>query len=379
MSQSPFEKPNKPFPGQYAASPSHSGSGTGRACGCFAIGCGSLFLLMILGCGGLYYTMMYTSVPLNWIAGSMQESKNVRIEGLKGNLASGFEVDSYQFRENTSDEQWSELKDLKFKYSGMGRVFNQDHIEIDEISVGGGTIYTSLGDGEFELMPLDIGFQIDNEIRDALRDVDISQSRGELTVKRIRAQDLTWIDEDNDLEFQIEEIDYSGLTIRDGEIVDIGELTIKTDNLDLDTFPSEAFDGKNCGRLLKGGIMKPGNSSDILREIPFEFDFHIEKRERSTFVPNGSTIKCCWTTKEKRALGLLSFVISSPRSLSASNQSDHAEPCDDESLCGRQAPQAIEQVESDGSFELGVTRFTDLQMNGKKVQATANVDGNDYR
>ncbi len=81
--------PNKPMPPQYQA-PYAGGTSGGRGCGCFAFGCGGLLLGLIALCGVGYYSLLYSNLPLRFVQQALESSGNVKIEGLKGNLNTGF-------------------------------------------------------------------------------------------------------------------------------------------------------------------------------------------------------------------------------------------------------------------------------------------------
>ena len=87
-----------------------------------------MVLLFIGLCGAGYYGLMHSSMPLAWFERAIEESGDVEIEGLEGNISSGAEMKKLRFRDNniidkaTGKSQWSELRDIKAKCASVRRL-----------------------------------------------------------------------------------------------------------------------------------------------------------------------------------------------------------------------------------------------------------------
>jgi hypothetical protein len=295
MSQtSPFPPvgPNKPFPGKPVPVPPSdvSGGGMGRACGCFLVGCGGIMAIFMALCGFGYYWAFYTSWPLQLVKNEFEES-GVKIEGLRGNLTSGVEMDSIEIpsdlkvkvktgnvSEEVSTTYNSKLKDLKLKYSSGG-MFGSGPLVIDEASIGSGTIYVPMSsspDAEVNVNTnvLDDLSEAMSEVQSEFENAAIGRSSGEIQIRKIVVKDLTLIDPNAKFEYKIDEISYRDFVFGGGAVSNLGDLRIKTDNLEVET-----TEGGITGTSLRGrhmsGRLKPGKDEYVLKEIPFEFDYEI--------------------------------------------------------------------------------------------------------
>lgn len=266
--------PNKPMPPQYQA-PYAGGTSGGRGCGCFAFGCGGLLLGLIALCGIGYYSLLYSNLPLRFVQQALESSGNVKIEGLKGNLNTGFEMTKLRFKDDSrradgEPTPWSELTDIRIKYRNGG-IFSSS-FTLEEIRIGGGTIYGDLNfDSELS------GELIFDEIQDEFSDFQSEfsgGSRGTLAVQNISLTNLTIRDSRTDDSFRIEEISLSDVMIENGRLVEFGDLVVKADSIELETLRSETFPEAELERTFKGRLEK-GMLANLLTDIPFEIEFGV--------------------------------------------------------------------------------------------------------
>lgn len=269
--------PNKPMPPQYQ--PPYAGGGSGgRGCGCFAFGCGGILIGLIGLCGIGYYSLLFSPLPLQFVKQALEESGDVKIDGLKGNLSRGFEMTTLKFRDKsqrnpeTGDPQWSELTDLRIKYRNGG-IFSGS-FTIEEIGIGGGTIY---GDLDFNTeLSGDLMF---NELQEEFSDIQgelSGSSRGSIAIDRISIRDLKISDLKTDEQFQISEISLNDVLVKDGRLVEFGDLNVKADGLELETIRSNEIKGSELERTFKGRLKKE-LLADLRADLPFEIEFGVLK------------------------------------------------------------------------------------------------------
>lgn len=99
----------------------------GCSLGCLALLVGVPIALLIAG----YTTLFHTSLPLKWLAGSI-ESDSVSVTGVSGSISSGFGVEKLTISGESGD---STVEGINFRYSGLIDSISNDQFVIEEISV----------------------------------------------------------------------------------------------------------------------------------------------------------------------------------------------------------------------------------------------------
>jgi hypothetical protein len=267
--------PNKPMP-QQPQPPYGGGNSSGRGCGCFAFGCGGVLLGLVGLCVAGYYTLFFSNVPLAMIKQALEESGNVKIDGLKGNFSSGFEMKAIRFKDpqqktdGKTEGKWSELNDIRVKYRNGGMFASS--FTVEDISIAGGTIYSDLNfDGELS------GDLVFDELQDEFGDFqsDFSgSSRGTLEIKNISFRGLKICDPKTDDEFHIDDITLKDVLIENGRLVEFGDLVVKADMVELDTIRSANIADAQLERTVKGRLQR-GILSNVLTDLPFEIEFGV--------------------------------------------------------------------------------------------------------
>ncbi|MBX3418313.1 MAG: hypothetical protein KF851_11975 [Pirellulaceae bacterium] len=372
MSQnSPFPPvgPNKPFPGKPdQLSTSGSGGGAGKACGCFVIGCGGMLALMVGLCGFGYYAMFYTAWPLNMAARQFEKS-GAKIEGLRGNITSGVEVDSVEVPVDISmatdvngtpvvvkKKYNNKFKDLKLKYRGGG-MFSSGFV-VEEISMSSGELYmpfSSNDTGGSNLIE-GLGSFLEGFHRE-ISNVSFGSS-DEFRVDKVVITDLKLIDPQTEFEYHIDEISYQGLNIIGGDIADIGDLRIKTDNIDVATVPGGVRGPTQRGRNMSGSL-KPGSNDYVISEIPFEIDYELDSSRE--FIYRGSVFgeQIKFSSNGRREPTEVQFSSFSPDKFIRVRQAGiHASEVNLRAKVGK----TLTAVESEGSFKLGDSEFSDFSL-----------------
>jgi hypothetical protein len=267
--------PNKPMP-QQPQPPYGGGNSSGRGCGCFAFGCGGVLLGLVGLCVAGYYTLFFSNVPLAMIKQALEESGNVKIDGLKGNFSSGFEMKAIRFKDpqqktdGKTEGKWSELNDIRVKYRNGGMFASS--FTVEDISIAGGTIYSDLNfDGE--LSGDLVFYELQDEFGDFQSDFSGS-SRGTLEIKNISFRGLKIRDPKTDDEFHIDDITLKDVLIEDGRLVEFGDLVVKADMVELDTIRSANIADAQLERTVKGRLQR-GILSNVLTDLPFEIEFGV--------------------------------------------------------------------------------------------------------
>jgi hypothetical protein len=372
MSQnSPFPPvgTNKPFPGKpQPSAPGGSGGGASKACGCFVIGCGGILALMVGLCGFGYYAVFYTAWPLQMIARQLEQS-GAKVEGLRGNITNGIEIDSLEIPVEVATREEvngvttlvkkkynNKLNNLKLKYRGGG-MFNSGFV-VEEASISSGTMYIPLAANEASGANVveALGGFLENFHRE-VSNVSFGSSE-EFRIDKVVITDLKLIDPHTDFEYQIDEISYQGFNIVAGEIADIGDLRIKTDNIDVATVPGGVLRPSQRGRHLSGSL-KPGSDNYVIADIPFEIDYELDSNRE--FIYQGSVFgnQVEFSSDGRREPTQINFNNFSPDQFIRVRQPGiHA----DQVNLRVKVAKTIVAIEPDGSFKMGDSEFKDLSV-----------------
>lgn len=376
--------PNKPMP-QQPQPPYGGGSSSGRGCGCFAFGCGGVLLGLVGLCVAGYYTLFFSNVPLVMIKQALEESGNVKIDGLKGNFSSGFEMKAIRFKDpeqkadGNAEGRWSELNDIRVKYRNGGMFANS--FTVEDISIAGGTIYSDLNfDGELS------GDLLFDELQDEFGDFQSEfsgSSRGTLEVKNISFRGLKICDPKTNEEFHIDDISLKDVLVEDGRLVEFGDLVVKADLVELETVRTKNIADAQLERTVKGRLQK-GILSNVLTDLPFEIEFGVladGKIAARSRLFDGKILSVNGFTQEPNRYQLTGF-----------SPSDHIRvrgsgvvPSDInlDVIYDAKKRQQIAGVESSGNLMLGKSRLgnfrlpemTDNTVSRKFFLATTEVDG----
>ena len=322
-----------------------------------------MVLLLIGLCGAGYYGLMHSSMPLAWFERAIEESGDVEIEGLEGNISSGAEMKKLRFRDNniidkaTGKSQWSELRDIKAKYK-MGGFFSNE-FSIEEISVGGGTIYA-----DFDIDSDSGGDFIFSELQDELSDAggEFTSSGGTFQVKLVRIADLAFVDSSSDSEFRIEEIRLEDVLFENNRLARFGELIVNADNIQLRTEESTKYPEADLAKRFVGKIEK-GIINSVIADIPFEIEFGFIEG-------NGIASNVNWFDgkirfESGRDSAPASYVINdfSPNQFFMPSESGVTpEAIQLEAKYDPKKTRQLMSVESSGSFVLGQTKFSNFLM-----------------
>ena len=364
--------PNKPMP-QQPQPPYGGGNTSGRGCGCFAFGCGGVLLGLVGLCVAGYYTLFFSNVPLVMIKQALEESGSVKIDGLKGNFSSGFEMKAIRFKDpqqkaDGKDEgKWSELNDIRVKYRNGGMFASS--FTVEDISIAGGTIYSDLNfDGELS------GDLFFNELQDEFGDFQnefSGSSRGTLEIKNISFRGLKICDPKTNDEFHVDDISLKDVLIEDGRLVEFGDLVVKADMVELETIRSANIAGAQLERTVKGRLQK-GILSNVLTDLPFEIEFGV--------LPDGKiAARSRWF--DGKILSVSGFAEEANRyQLTGFSPGEHIRirgtgivpsEINLDVIYDAKKRQRIAGVESNGNLMLGVSRFENFRVPETSEESTA--------
>ena len=339
-----------------------------------------LIMVSVVG----YYGLLHTSLPLKVFEAAIEEDGNVDIQGLDGNLASGFSADTIRFK--SVDDQWSSLSDIKFKYEGDRSFFGTEKLVIKDLSVGSGTIYADWDPEENELdFDSDFGEELReiddefDELGDELqKELGTSPAIRKLQIERMSVANLKIINPTTELEIAIDELRFEGFNWQYGDLQNLGQLSIRSSQMDLETVPSVEFAARKNARRYVGTIRTQADHR-LRVDVPFVFDFAVdddlnvsvkselfEGQVQIHEEENQSTIHFLDFTPDDFFELKSGVVLPSNIAMKLEFDNDEMGPV---------------QVNNDGSFNYGKTRFDDLrieQIEGERsvVKASGDVNGN---
>ncbi len=267
----PTGYPVKPAP-QAGVNPAQTGSSSGRLFGCAAIGCGSIVLLAMVTCGVGYWAIFYSSAPLRLVEQGLEQEGFVEIEGMTGNISTGVEVEKVRFREDRASEEWSEMTGLEVKYKTTGPVWNRNGFVIEKINVASARFLVDLDEdvdlsGDFDMTGvLD---QIADNSAGQLQGGDLQN--GNFEIQQVLFQNITLVDRDSANEIKIDEVRFEGLSVKKGELVHLGDITVQSDMLEIRTLPSEAFADRKINQRYEIRL-KEAASPVLVADLPLSID-----------------------------------------------------------------------------------------------------------
>ncbi len=273
-------KPAKPATFDQFQQPARRASGFG----CLGVGCLVTVILLVLMCVGSYYAMMHTSMPLSLIKSAIESEGNARVEGLRGSVSSGFEMDKLEFASD-DPEHWNELRDVRFRFNGLFDLMRNQRLIIEEATIGGATIYARFDEpvedeqGDFEIDWA--GISDDNEFKDIRGDLRDENFRelAELRIDLVGAREIELVNPDTDSRLRFERVEFRNFLMLHGEIEGLGEIVVDSDQLDLVTTPSTVYpDGKLACKLV--GTAKPPLHKLLVAELPFAIDAAVGEDDR---------------------------------------------------------------------------------------------------
>lgn len=342
---------------------------SGSGCGCWAIGCGSIILLLMVLCGGGFYTMFYSSAPLKFIEAAIEESGEVEIEGLSGNFMSGFTIDELRFK--SEGDKWSSLTNIKFKYKSSW--FRSDRLIIEDISVDGGTIYANFDSSgaELEFDPnFDSGF---NEARDEIQNEmggNFSAIK-EVRIDLIRIANLKIIDPDTEDTITLDEIKFDGFHFEEGVLTNMGSLLVESSQLEIKTTTSDRLsEYANAKRFT--GKLSADMDRRLIKDMPIDVDLAFDDQGEMIYFADAFEGAFVAERKDKvtkftlKDLSLADYFKS---------ETSGVMPSKINIKFSAEKGFLPKSIEKDGSFYLGETQFSKLTLDPNSTEGNATIIG----
>ncbi len=259
-----------------------------NGCGCAGAGCLVLVIGMVVLCVGSYLALMHTSLPLALIENALESSGELRVEGLQGSVSSGFAIDKLEFA-SEDPEHWNELRGVKFSFNGIFDLMRHQRLIIEEASIGGATIYARFDDPEdagndtdpeidWDVEGDDAARQVNEELQDLRRELQ-SEDWGdlkELRIDLVRANDIQIVNPETDARLTFEKVEFRNFQMLQGEIRNMGDIRVVSDQLDLVTGPSTRYPDEKLAWQLTGTAKSPVHKS-VIADIPFTIDAAIAR------------------------------------------------------------------------------------------------------
>jgi hypothetical protein len=258
-----------------------------RGLGCIGFGCiGSVVLLLLL-CAGSYYAVAHTSLPLSLIKRAIESDGNARVQGLRGSINTGFEIDRLEFR-SEYEGKWNELIGIKLAYNGLFDIMRNNRVIISEASVRSAMIYSEYEEPRKSEQELRIPFSwlLDVEPVEFGREFGDLESEDlrelvEMRIGLVNVGAMTLVDPETDDRLAIETFQYRDLLIESGKVTNPGQFTVKCDFFDAETGPSAEWPSVEMAWLVKGEL-KPAINKILLKPLPFELDLAHPRKDKTS-------------------------------------------------------------------------------------------------
>ncbi|MEM9413215.1 MAG: hypothetical protein AAGA30_19050, partial [Planctomycetota bacterium] len=166
--------------------------------------------------------------------------------------------------------------DINFKYESDSSWFGGDKFVIKDISVGSGTIYGDW-DPEAQSFDLDEGFENSSdeftvEDQDELK---TALSQIEVRLDKVSISDLKLINPKTDLEYNIDHVLFEGFVLTKGELESLGDLSIQSTQLNVETVPSDVFPKISNAQSFRG-VAKKIADNRLDEDVSFTVDFGVD-------------------------------------------------------------------------------------------------------
>jgi hypothetical protein len=208
--------------------------------GCLGIALFGSLLLCAGLCGGGYYTLFHTSVPLATLEGMLEDSGAMEIEGLTGSISRGFHIDRIRFLNDAAHN--SELTQIDFQFNGVRDLAQNDRLLVEKFTVGGGTIYYQPSFEAETTTPSDEGETADGEPASAdepaadesVPEVEITPAQGvfqELRIDLAEVKNLVLVNVQTGDESQVRRLAFKNFQMLRDTVAKVGEFEVEGVNL----------------------------------------------------------------------------------------------------------------------------------------------------
>jgi len=224
-------------------------------------------------CGGVYYAIFHSSLPLAQLEEMLEASGDTEIEGLSGSISSGFHIDRLSTR--GEEDRWSTFEDISFRFNGLIDVYQNHRLFIQEFSVGSGEVYV-------EELPRfeDLGRASEDsdapevEPADSVAVTREFEGLEELRIDRLQLTNLKLIETATGAEFTVDEIALEDFQYLNGRVTRLGDVVVTTDDIEFHSDKSELFADQPSSVVTRkfSGIVRSTIHENIIADISFDTD-----------------------------------------------------------------------------------------------------------
>ena len=246
---------------------------TGIGCilgGCGTAGCALLIGIPLLLIGGLCFLFFLTPIPINFIAGLIEEDNpNVQIDTISGNLLKGFSIPFVEFPDEKHPDRINTLRDINVLYPNLLKGLKSKEFDFEEISVGSATLYvtydsTTTEDTDPEGKPV-----APEETSEPVSSDSGDQDWELFRLRKVDINNIELIDPEKDFRFQLDELTLDGLEITQDHF-QMGQLTLKSSALDFSMSPLDIQSGsglQTSSKLEIDAKIQPNKELHVIQPI----------------------------------------------------------------------------------------------------------------
>ena len=251
--------------------------------GCGTAGCALLIGIPLLLVGGLSFLFFLTPIPVNFIAGIIEEDNpNVQIDTISGNLLKGFSIPFVEFPDSNHPERINTLRDINVLYPNLLKGLKSREFDFEEISVGSATLYITY---ESKTNEKTDGEGKGNDVaaeEETSHSID-STSGEEWNLFRLRKVDIKnieLIDPDKDFRFTLEELTLDGLEVTP-EHFQMGKLIVRSSVFDFSMSPLDLQSGsgfQTSSKLEIHAKLQPSEELYVIKPIELKGNIEFQKK-----------------------------------------------------------------------------------------------------
>jgi hypothetical protein len=209
--------------------------------GCLGIALAGLLLVCAGLCGGGYYTLFHTSVPLATLEDMLESGGAMEIEGLSGSISRGFHIDKVRLLADEAHN--SELTQIDFEFNGVRDLAKNDRLLIEKFTVGGGMIYyepdveaeTSAASAEDETADSEPDSENEPSAEESVPEVEITPTQSafqELRIDLAEVKNLVFVNVQTGDESQVQRVAFKNFQMLRDKVAKVGEFEVEGVNLD---------------------------------------------------------------------------------------------------------------------------------------------------
>ena len=242
--------------------------------GCGTAGCALLIGIPVLLIGGLSFLLFLTPIPVNFIAGLIEEDNpNVQIDTISGNLLKGFSIPFVQIPDQNHPDRINTLRDINVLYPNLLKGLKSREFDFEEVSVGSATLYVTY-DSKTTVETDADGTAVavaEEETAPAVSSTD-GEEWNLFRLRKVDIRNVELIDPEMDFRFTLEELTLDGLEATP-EHFQMGKLTIRSSALDFSMSPLDIQSSsalQTSSTLEIDATLQPNEELHVIKPIHLE-------------------------------------------------------------------------------------------------------------